>query len=155
MRFEPWSFECCVYKQQTMNPTHYAFEYPWQQYRKICCCKVSPSVKCIMSFLDVDPQMTGVAMDWTTVPLWKNTPSSVVSSPTLAAHSVPVTCTLTPSHFSVLVSMISASTLQPMACCVLQFQPMREPALFWDWIFLSGVRLYNVVCLHWADGQPR
>lgn len=87
-------------------------------------------------------------MDWTTVPSWKNTLNSVVSSPTLVVHSVPVTCTQTPSHFSVPVSMISASTPQPMACCVLLSQPMKGPALSWVWTFLSGALLCCVVCLH-------
>lgn len=82
-----------------------------------------------LSFPDVAPLMK-MMMDWMTVPLEKNIPNSAVSSPTPPAHSAPATCTLTPSHFSLPVSTTSASTLQPMACCVPLSPPMRKPALF-------------------------
>ena len=103
---------------------------------------------CTMSFLVVDPQMIGAVTDWTIVPSGNNTLNSVVSSPTLVVRSVRVTCTQTPSHFSAPVSMISASTLQPMACCALLSQPMKEPVLSWVWTSLSGALLCCVVCLH-------
>ncbi len=36
MRFEPGSFECCVYKQQPTNPTHYAFKIQMNHLQASC-----------------------------------------------------------------------------------------------------------------------
>lgn len=106
--------------------------------------KVSLTNHSMLFFLDVDPQMK-MAMDWITVPFQRNILNSAASSPTPVVHSVFVTCTRTHSHFSLPVSMISVSTLQPMGCCALLSQPMRELVLFWDLTSLNGVLLWSVV----------